>query len=255
MKVDVVSLEGKKVKSIDLPVQFSEDYEPNLIKRAMLAVFSHNRQPYGAMSRAGKNSSGKLSRRRRDYKGSYGKGMSRVPRKTMWRRGTQFGWVGTFISGTVGGRRAHPPKVTKNWNLKINEKERKKAIRSAMAGVANQGKLMIVEDKITTLKKVKEVKDTLIKLGFETDAVKRKRAGRGKSRGREIRYKKNALVVVDKNCDLLISLANLPGYDIVNVRNLNANLLSLNFDLPRKCIFTESAINLIDKEKLFGVKK
>ena len=75
MKADVYSLDGEKVKSIELPDQFNESYEPDLIKRAILVIFSHDRQKYGAMARAGKEYSAKLSKRRRDYKGSYGKGI------------------------------------------------------------------------------------------------------------------------------------------------------------------------------------
>ena len=120
MKADVYGLDGKKAKSIDLPEQFNENYEPTLIKRAILVVLSHGRQKYGAMVQAGKNYSAKLSKRRRDYRGSYGKGISRTPRKIMWRRGRQMGWVGALAPGTVGGRRAHPAKPTMDLDLKIN---------------------------------------------------------------------------------------------------------------------------------------
>ncbi len=251
MKVDVLSLDGNKIKSIDLPEQFLENYEPDLVNRAVLVIFSHNRQPYGTMPKAGQGYSAKLSRRRRDYKTAYGKGISRVPRKTMWRRGVQFGWVGALAPGTIGGRRAHPPKATKIWDLNINTKERKKAIRSALSGVAQNNKLFIVDDKFEELKKAKDVKNVLKLLGFNVETVKRKRAGRGKSRGRAIRYKKNALVVVAKNNGIVKALSNLAGYDIVDVRSLNASLLSLGFGVPRQCIFTEGALNLLAKEKLF----
>ena len=144
MKADVFGLDGKKVKSIELPEQFNEEYEPDLIKRAILVIQSHNRQPYGVAYQAGMIHSAKLSRRRRNYKGSYGKGISRVPRKTMWRRGMQFGWVGANAPGMVGGRRSHPPKAYKNWDLKINIKERKKAIRSALSGSLANNKVGII---------------------------------------------------------------------------------------------------------------
>ena len=42
-------------------------------------------------------------------------------------------WVGAFAPGTVGGRRAHPPKSEKIWSKKINKKENAKAIRSAIS--------------------------------------------------------------------------------------------------------------------------
>ncbi len=250
MKADVYSVEGKKVKSVDLPEQFNEIYEPDLVRRAVLSIFSHNRQPYGTAPKAGQGYSAKLSRRRRDYKGAYGKGISRVSRKTMWRRGMQFGWVGAIVPGTVGGRRAHPSKAVKIWDLKINTKERRKAIRSALSGVAVKAKLVVIEDKFEDLKKAKQVSNVLSSLGFDTDGVKRKRAGRGKSRGRAFRYKKNALIIVGKKCNVKDVVSNLPGYDSVDVKSLNASVLTLG-DKPRDCVFTEGAISALSKERLF----
>ncbi len=137
MKLKIKDLSGKVVKEINLPAQFNESYRPDLIIKAVLAIQSHRRQPYGASKLAGKQHVTWLSRRRRDYKGAYGRGISRVPRKTLLRRGSQFYWVAAFAPGTVGGRRAHPPKVEKIWAEKINDKERRKAIRSAIASTLN----------------------------------------------------------------------------------------------------------------------
>src|SRR3989344_7004062 len=255
MKAEVIGLDGKKIKTIDLPEQFNEDYEPDLIKRAILAINSHGRQAYGTAYQAGMSHSAKLSRRRRNYKGSYGKGISRVTRKTMWRRGLQFGWVGALAPGTVGGRRAHPPKPEKNWDLKMNNKERKKAIRSALSGALLQNKLFVVENKLEDLKKSKDVTNTFKTLGINFDSVKRKMAGRGKSRGRVSTYKKNALVVVAKTCELQKAIANLPGFDVVDANSINAKLLTLGHEGVRRCIFTEGALEKISKENLFLDKK
>ena len=103
MKVKIKDIQGNEGKEIELPSQFNEEVHPNLIKRAVLAINNVERQSYGAMSNAGQRSSAVLSRRRRKYRGSYGHGISRVPRKIMWRRGTQFGWEGAFAPGTESG--------------------------------------------------------------------------------------------------------------------------------------------------------
>ena len=255
MKADVLNLDGKKLKTIELPEQFNEDYEPDLIKRAAIVIENNRRMPYGTLPLAGQGYSAKLSRRRRDYKGAYGKGISRVPRKTMWKRGTQFSWVGALAPGTRGGRRAHPPKASKDWTQKINTKERKKAIRSALSGLITTDNLVILDNKFETLKKLKEVKGVLQIIGMAVDAIKRNRAGKGKSRGRRIRYKVNALVVVAGECSLINSIRNIPGYSVIEARNLNADVLTLNHDKLKKCLFTEAAIEKINKEKLFMVKK
>ena len=102
MKLDILDSSNNKIGEIKLPRQFDEEYRPDLIQRAVLAIQSHKRQAYAASESAGKRASAKLSRRRRDYRGSYGIGISRVPRKIMTRRGTRMNWVGAFAPGTVG---------------------------------------------------------------------------------------------------------------------------------------------------------
>lgn len=260
MKADVLSVEGKKVKSIDLPNQFSEEYRPDLINRAVLAIFSHTRQQYGTFERAGKQQSAKLSRRRHNYKTAYGIGISRSPRKTMWRRGTQFGWVGAFAPFAVGGRRAHPPKFEKVWDEKINKKERRKAIRSALNGTTlkelnnNYNVPFVIENSFENISKTKDVEKIFdsLKLGSEIERckVKKIRAGVGKLRGRKYKRKIGPLIVVSGECKLLKSAENLAGIDIISVNNLNANLLTRG-QSPRLTIYTERAIDRLKNENLF----
>jgi len=263
----IINLEGNKVKEINLPIQFHEPYHPNLIKRAVWTIQSNKRQPYGAKERAGLEYSSTLSKRRRDYKGVYGKGLSRTPRKVMWRRGTQFGYVGATAPGTVGGRKAHPPKAEKIFKKKINMKERRKAIRSALTATFNielikqrnhkipENFPFIIEDKIESLEKTKDVINILKKLGFEKEMErsekKKVRAGKGKTRGRKYKKKKGLLIVVSKQCKLISSAINIPGTDIVEIKNINAELLAPGTHAGRLTLFTESAIEKLEKEKLF----
>lgn len=255
MNVDVLSLEGKKLKSIDLPVQFDEDYRPDIIRRCIHYFWSKKRQPYGAKEGAGMRHSAKLSRRRRAYKGSYGHGMSRVPRKTLWRRGTQFGWVGAEAPGTVGGRRAHPPKAYKNWEKKLNKKEREKATRSAISALALNKKIIVVESKIEDVGKTKVLRNILLKLGFGQEIKrleKRKiRAGKGKMRGRKYRNKTGPLIVVSKDCKLMQSAGNILGVEVADVKSLSAISLTRGQDDPRHSIWSDEAIIKLNKEGLF----
>src|SRR3989338_318436 len=122
MKLAILDLSKNKIGEIKMPPQFEEEIRPDLIQRDVLAIQSHKRQGYAADPLAGKRAAAKLSRRRRKYRGSYGLGISRVPRKILSRRGTRMNWVGAFAPGTVGGRRAHPPKAEKIWWQKINRK-------------------------------------------------------------------------------------------------------------------------------------
>ena len=263
----IVDLSAKETGKRDLPSQFNEELRPDLIKRAFLALMSHKRQPYGSKEDAGKRASAKLSRRRKKYRGAYGHGISRVPRKILSRNGTRFSWVGAVSPNTVGGRRAHPPKATKIWDQKINKKERKKAIRSAISATLNseaakgRGHIIpenypfIVDKKIESLKKAKDVKELLEKLGFQKEleraAKKKVRAGKGKSRGRKYKKKKGPLIVVSKKCEIMKSAKNIPGIDIKEVKNINLELLAPGAIAGRATIWSTEAIEILDKEGLF----
>lgn len=70
MKLTIFDSQKKKGKEKELPVQFSEEYRPDLIKRAVHAVQSASRQVHGAHPGAGMRSASPVSKRRRDYRGS-----------------------------------------------------------------------------------------------------------------------------------------------------------------------------------------
>ncbi len=266
MKANLYTLEGKKTKEVDLPSQFNEEYHPDLIKRAVQAIQANKRQPYGAKPDAGQRASAVLSRRRRKYRGSYGHGISRVPRKIMTRRGIHFYWVAAFAPGTVGGRRAHPPKAEKIWKQKINIKERKKAIRSALnattlldlvkaRGHKTETAPYILDSKAEELNKTKDVVQLLIKLGLQEElnraAIKKVRAGKGKNRGRKYKKRVGPLIVASKDCSLLKAAVNIPGVDVTIINNLNTELLAPGTQPGRLTIFTEAALQKLEKEKLF----
>ena len=267
MELKIFSTTNTESGKLKLPAQFSEPVRQDLIKRAVLALQCNKRQPYGADPRAGKDASAELSRRRRKYRGSYGAGISRVPRKIMSSRGTRFNWVGAVAPGTVGGRRAHPPKADKQWDVKINKKERRKAIRSALAAtldkelVKSRGHKVpdnypfVLDEKYESLNKTKNVLQALKKLGFvkelERSEKKSVRAGKGKVRGRKYKRKKSVLLVVSKDCLLLRSAKNIPGVDVELVKNLNAELLAPGTVPGRLTLFTKNAVEELDKNKLF----
>lgn len=266
MKIAVQTLAGTELRKIELPQQFDEEIRADLIQRAVHALQANARQKYGSDPRAGKKASINVSRRRRDYRGSYGKGISRVPRKVHSVRGSQINWTGAFAPGMVGGRRSHPPKAEKNWEQKLNKKENRKAIRSALAAsmnkdmVASRGHKIpdnypfAIEEKAEKIEKAKELLDILKKLGLGAElsraSVSTIRSGRGKMRGRKLKKKKGPLLVVSEKCGL-IKNQNLPGIDVVAVSSLNANLLAPGGMPGRLTIFTDKALSSLEKKKLF----
>ena len=149
MKSEILSIEGKKIKEIELPKFFSYPVRADIISKVLEA--KKTMQPYSPSPVAGKQhaASGKIVHRRHVWRSGYGRGMSRIPRKIMTRRGSQFNWVGAEVSSTRGGRRAHPPKVVSMINtLKINKKEIKKALMSALSATADKKQISLRYRKI-----------------------------------------------------------------------------------------------------------
>ena len=266
MKLPIMT--GKqKQGDMELPAQFSEPYRPDLIKRAVHSLQSKARQPYGTSPDAGMRHSSKLSKRRRKYRGCYGFGISRVNRKIHSRRGTRMHWVGTFSPQTVGGRRAHPPKAEKILTQRINKKENRKAIRSAIAATVNKDLVaqrghhvpdaypFILDNAIEAMTKTKDVIQLLSQLGFEQELkrslLKKIRAGIGTLRGRKYKRRKGVLIVVNKDSAVL-QVGNIPGVDIIPVTALNAEVLAPGALPGRVTLWTQAAVETVQKENLFA---
>jgi len=262
MKVDVFDLSGKIVEKIELPKVFSNQVREDLIRRAVLASQSKMRQPYGTDPEAGQRSSAGYHGYRRHRYTMMNREMARMPRlhgKTV----PFLQWRPRIVPQAVKGREAHPPKVEKKWKLKINDKERKKAIISAIAAtavkefVAKRGHRfdgevpIVVDDKIQGFKKSKEVVNFLVKLGLakELERLEEKkiRAGKGGSRGRKYKRKIGPLFVITEDKGISKAVNNLSGIHVVRVENLSATHLAPGTHPGRLTIFTKSAIEKLRK--------
>ena len=255
MKANILTIEGKKKSQINLPKCFSEKIREDLIAKIIEA--KKQKQPYGPSPVAGKqhSASGKIVHKRHVWKSQYGRGMSRIPRKALSRKGSQFNWVGAISPNTRGGRRAHPPKVISMINTnKINKKEMKFALKSAISATISLKFIsqkystlkdekinvpFIVESKFISLKSkqlissLKNILGNLFEIGKKKKSI---RAGKGKSRGRK--YKKTAgLLIVIGNKEKLKS----KQFDIVNTNKLSVNDLAKG-GVGRLTIYTEEAI-------------
>lgn len=249
---------------MELPEQFDERVRPDIIKRAVLSIQSKNRQAYGHDPEAGLKHVTYWKKRNNAYRSQKGRGQARTPRKIMLGRGSQLLGRGAEAPNTTGGRRAHGPKADKDWEEEINDKERRKAIRSGIAASNDQelvaerhnydGELPIVED-IESIGKTSELKETLEDLGLEDElervSQKKVRAGRGTSRGRKYRRKVGPLLVVSDDNGVFNAASNLPGVDAVRVENLNAELLAPGAQPGRLVVWSQEALEKLGDEQLF----
>lgn len=251
MKGQLLSIDGKKQKEITLPKVFSKKIREDILKKAYEA--EKEWQPYSPNHRAGKqhSASGTISHKRHDWKGHYGKGMSRIPRKTMWRRGTQFYWVGAEISSTRGGRRAHGPKGSIQMK-KINKKEYEIALASAIASTANEKFVteryarinevkenlpFVFDSKISEVKTQELIKGVEAALGNLKIVAKREkaiRAGKGKLRNRKYKTSAGLLIVTGNDEELKTNV-----FEQVKVREIMIGDL---YPAGRVVIYTEKAI-------------
>jgi large subunit ribosomal protein L4e len=242
MKAQVKTLDGGVTKSIDLPEIFSEEYRPDLIKKAVMALQSTRRQPHGSYPFAGICSSA--------VGWGSGRGSSHVPRIKNGSRAAK-------VPQAKGGREAHPPKVAKILIKEINQKEKQKAFRSAVAASINaelikgrghtfEGAVPIVfEDKFETLGKTSELITVLTAAGIYNDIERAKdskkvKAGRGKMRGRRFKQRKSLLIVTAEKP--LLAARNLAGVDVVTVDSLNVEHLAPGMLAGRLTVWTESAL-------------
>ncbi|MEM4605535.1 MAG: 50S ribosomal protein L4 [Candidatus Pacearchaeota archaeon] len=256
MKAQLINEKAEKEKAIELPKNFSIS---SIRKDIVQKVFEAQKrwQTHGTKIGAGANysASGIIRRKRHAWKSGYGRGMSRVPRKTMARSGSSFTWVGATVASTVGGREAHPPKVEENQFRKINKKELLIAINSCLSASANK---RIIEEnyniKLDTLPivfssnvlklKTKEFFNIMRKIigeKFDNLLQNRKiRSGKGKMRGRKYRKSAGILFVISSNEEFKIK-----GLEIKKVEGLKIDDLSLNGKPGRFILFSENAIKEI----------
>ena len=259
MKATIYNLSGHKKGETELPEIFRNKIREDIVLKLFEAERFSAKQRYSPFKEAGKrhSASGTISHRRHEWKGHYGKGISRVPRKTMWRRGTQFYWIGAEAASTRGGRRAHPPRVDRREG-KINKKEKIIAMHSAFAATAHENYILkryssldklnikfpiIIEsaNKIKTKEFIKFLQNLLGEM-FNL-AIKRKsiRAGKGKSRGRK--YKSNAgiLLIMGKDENMKMTGIDIKKTNEVNVMDL--------YPLGRLTIYTEKALEELGGKK------
>jgi len=261
MKTKLITSEGKSGKEIELPSIFSGKIREDICQKYFEVL--KNIQPYSKFPFAGMlySAAGKIKHGRRLWKTAYGKGISRVPRKIMWRRGTQFYWIGATVSGTRGGRKAHAPKQER-WlaEKKINKKERKIAIQSALIATTlpeyiqeryssfENKKIsidlpLVVDSEVLKLKTknffklLQNVLGELYNIAIQT---KKTRAGVGKRRGRRSKKSAGLIFIIGKNENFKIS-----GIETKKVNELNVKDL---WPLGRLTVYSETAIKEIGEK-------
>ncbi|WP_049924677.1 50S ribosomal protein L4 [Halopiger djelfimassiliensis] len=244
MEATVRDLDGSDAGTLELPAVFETQYRPDLIARAVRVAQANRKQDYGADEFAG-------LRTPAESFGS-GRGMAHVPRQE---------GRGRRVPQTVKGRKAHPPKAEKDWTESINTKEKKLAVRSAIAATTDESLVaerghefdeglelpVVVDDEFEDLTKTKEVVSFLEAAGLADDVERADegrsvRSGRGKTRGRKYKQPKSILFVTSSETGPSRAARNLAGADVTTAAEVNAEDLAPGTQPGRLTVWTESAL-------------
>jgi large subunit ribosomal protein L4e len=245
-RAHLLGLDGKPHASVTLPAAFGVPLRPDLIRRAVVAIQTHRRQPHGTSPTAG-------ARHSVEWSGK-GKGVARTPRLMGSMRGAQ-------SPNTVGGRPAHPPTIERIWTKKVNRTERRLAFASALAATREaklasaRGHLLphgaslpyVLDDPVEELRTAKDARGVLERLKLWAD-VRRAQdgthlhgSGRARRRGR-VRRTPRSLLVVTSLSGKALGFRNLAGVDVVPVGRLCTEDLAPGGVAGRLTLFSKAAV-------------
>ncbi len=248
--VSVYGADGKSVGKVELPNFFDTPIRTDLIQRAVVALQSHTFQPQGRDPMAGKRTTAESL--------GVGHGMSRIPRV----KGERYpkGNVAAFATGTVKGRLNFPPVPARRVGKKINKKELRMALLSAVAATSSKELVkarghritadvelpLVVSDEIEAVTRSSEAEKVFKNLGIWDDVERasdrKRRSGKGSVRGRPFKHRASVLFVVAKRQGAERAFRNFPGVKVVDISTLNVNDLAPGTHPGRLTVWTSSAL-------------
>ena len=266
---EVYDIDVELGKKVSLPESFNSEIRSDLVKLAVASARANRRQAYGSNPHVGKRKPMSGMKHSVEWWGK-GRGVSRIMRRTGQRRGAQ-------SPHTLGGRRAHGPKVEKDWSRKLNRNERRLARNSALAATANVDMVsnrghrfaeeisslpIVLGDYSENGEKIdieafnlnggtRKVNAIFEALGLGDDLRRARegrkiRAGKATMRGRVHKTPKSVLLVVANKDGLAKAARNLPGVDVVAAKDLSAEHLAPGGDLGRLTVFTKAAVEALN---------
>ena len=257
---EILGLDGSRVGEVKLPKTFYAPRREDLVWRAFIHLQTHTLQPKGAFKGSGHKYSVESL--------GAGYGMARVSR--IKASGTGKNLAGGMINFAVGGRPGHPPVPEKKIHKDINEKEKRTALLVAVAFTGNKEAVrarghrvpdevelpIVVDDSIESVAKTRELKEFLEKLGLseELERCKEKkiRAGKGKRRGRRYKRRVGPLIVISEDRGIEEAADNLPGVEVVKLKDLSVLHLAPGAKPGRLTIWSRSAFEKLDERLLGG---
>jgi large subunit ribosomal protein L4e len=259
MKITTYTTTGTKEGEIELPLIFSTPFRRELIHKAWTNITSHKFQPQGRHPTAGQDVVADSN------DPPTGQGVSRVARAKGGGGGRQ--GQGAEVASTRGGRQAHPPIVAKVIYKKLNKKENKLALCSAIAATASKELVelrghkiqgvetfpIIISDDIESISKANDILKILDSLKLIQDVTRletrKSRSGQSRLRGRSKKVGKSVLFVTKDASNLSKAIGSLPGVEVRKVTDLSILDLAPGAHPIRLTVYSKSAIEEIAKIK------
>ncbi len=251
MKAAVYSLKGSKVEDVDLPKVFSTPFRPDIIHKAYMSLQTHLFQIQGRDPLAGERTSA-MSR-------NTGLGIARMARV----KGSGFSRSGQAagVGGVVKGRLTHPPTAEKITIKRLNKKEKRLALCSAIAATASKEVVsarghrigdvklpLVVSSDIAKVLHTKQLLEALNSLKVSEDLARvrdgaKKRSGKSRMRGRVRKEGKSVLIVVDQDEGVGRAAGSIPGVEVATVKSLSVLHLAPGSHPGRLTLWSKGALD------------
>ncbi len=259
MKVDVLNLDGKKSEEIDLPDIFDTKLNTDIIHKAYINLESHGFQKHSTHPTAGQDVVADSN------DPPTGRGIARIARMKGGGGGRQ-GQAGE-VAGTRGGRQAHRPYANRVIYKKINKKENKLALCSAIAATTSKELIerrghkidgiesfpIVVEDDIESISNTRKMINVLNNLNIIQDVKRlenrKRRSGKVVLRGRASKIGKSVLFVVSNSEKISKACSGIPGVDSCSAKDLSVLNLAPGGTVIRLTVFSKKAIEEISQIK------
>ncbi len=259
IKATLLTLNGDKQEEIELPLVFSTPFRRELIHKAWTNLNSHKFQRQGRHPTAGMDVVADSN------SPPTGQGVARIAKMRGGGGGRQ-GQAGE-VASIRGGRQAHPPNVNKVIYKKLNKKENKLALCSAIAATASKEQVklrghkidgiesfpIIVSNDLELISKTSEMSKVLKSLKLSKDVERlqsrKSRSGQTALRGRGKKVGKSILFVTKDSEKIIKACGSIPGVDARSVKDLSVLDLSPGSDHIRLTVYSKAAIEEIAKIK------
>lgn len=261
-QVKVFGLDGKELKSVDVPAVFGAPIRPDLIHFIHTNMAKNTRQAYAVSELSGLQTPA----------ASWGPGraVARVPRVPG--SGSRRCGQAARANFTRKGRMYGATQTIRRWHRKINVSQKRYAVASAIAASAVNGFVsakghliehlpqlpMVVSSEVEKIVRTKEAEKFFKEIGLKNELERVKnskalRAGKGKARNRRYTFRVGPMVIVGNGARCDLGFRNIPGVKVANVNSLSLVDLCPGGHPGRLLVWSEKAFSQLND--IFGTQK